>query len=348
LEETVIFKQLFDQNSWTYTYLLADPFSRQAVIIDPVVSNVERDLKLIAELGLELTYTLDTHVHADHITGSGALREQTGAVCGVSAVANVACADRNLVHGDILSFGAYSLEVRSTPGHTSGCLTFVVEADGQTMAFTGDALFIRGCGRTDFQEGDAATLYQSVHGQIFSLPEDTVVYPGHDYRGHTSTTVREEQEYNPRLNTDINQNRFIEIMTGLNLSNPKMMDVAIPANLSCGRPVAADREAPGIQLVAPEQVVDINHYRVIDVREPQEYNGLLGHIDGAELVPLATVPAAAAEWSKEDPVLVVCRSGGRAATACELLQNMGFSEVANLDGGMLAWNKASEAPSVGV
>ena len=199
----MLFKQLFDQDTWTYTYLLADPGSREAIIIDPVVERVDRDLKLIAELGLELVYTLDTHVHADHVTGSGELRNRTGALSGVASVAEVACVDRNLIHGDVLRFGRYALEVRSTPGHTNGCLTFVVETSGQTLAFTGDALFIRGCGRTDFQQGDAATLYSSVHGQIFSLPEDTIVYPGHDYRGHTMSTVAEEKAHNPRLNIDI-------------------------------------------------------------------------------------------------------------------------------------------------
>lgn len=230
----MLFKQLFDQDTWTYTYLLAAPDSREAIIIDPVVERVDRDLKLIEELGLKLVYTLDTHLHADHVTGSGELRKRTEALSGVAAVAKLSCVDRNLEHGDVLRFGRYALEVRSTPGHTNGCLTFVVEADGQTMAFTGDALLIRGCGRTDFQQGDAATLYRSVHGQIFSLPDDAIIYPGHDYRGHTVSTVGEEKAHNPRLQTDISEAGFVAIMDGLNLSHPKRIHEALPANLVCG------------------------------------------------------------------------------------------------------------------
>ena len=151
----MLLKQLFDQATWTYSYLLADTDSGEAVMIDPVLEQVDRDLKLVNELGLKLAHVLDTHIHADHVTGAGELRRLTGALSGVAGVADVACADRALVHGDVVRFGQYGLEVRSTPGHTNGCLTYVVQADGKTYAFTGDALFIRGCGRTDFQQGDA-------------------------------------------------------------------------------------------------------------------------------------------------------------------------------------------------
>ena len=234
MEEPVLLKQLFDKNTGTYTYLLADSENGEAIIIDPVVEHIDRDLQLISELGLKLIYTLDTHVHADHITGSGKLRERTGAVSGISAVAEVNCADRQLVHGDALSFGRYALEIRSTPGHTNGCLTFVVAAQGKTFAFTGDAILIRGCGRTDFQQGDAATLYHSVHEQIYSLPPDAIIYPGHDYNGRNASTVAEEQTHNPRLNTAIDSVAFVEIMNGLKLALPKRIDQAVPArSLTC-------------------------------------------------------------------------------------------------------------------
>ena len=231
----MLLRQLFDQDSWTYSYLLADPDSGEAILIDSVLEQVDRDAQLIAELGLTLVYAIETHVQPDHVTGSGELRKRIGAKTGVSAVSDVPCADESLRHGDTLRFGRYELQVRSTPGHTSGCLTFVPEADGKTMAFTGDALFVRGCGRTDFQQGDAATLYQSVNREIFSLPSDTLIFPAHDYRGHTMSTVGEERAFNPRLNTAVSEDEFVEFMAGLKLGDPKRMDVAVPANLACGR-----------------------------------------------------------------------------------------------------------------
>ena len=183
----MIFRQLFDRVTCTYTYLLADEDTREAVLIDPVVEQVERDVALLRELDLHLVHTLETHVHADHVTGGGALRERLGSRSVVSAAAGVTCTDVAVSDGDRVVFGKHHLEVRSTPGHTEGCVTYVT--DDQAMAFTGDALFVRGCGRTDFQGGDAATLYRSVHGQVLSLPDDTKVYPGHDYKGRTLTTV---------------------------------------------------------------------------------------------------------------------------------------------------------------
>jgi sulfur dioxygenase len=341
----MIFKQLFDQETWTYSYLLADIDTREAVIIDPVIENVDRDLKLINELGLKLRYVLDTHIHADHITGSGALREATGAQTAVSAAVEVACADRSLVHGDRILFGSHELEARSTPGHTNGCMTFVVENQGQTMAFTGDTLFVRGTGRTDFQQGSAADLYDSVYGQIFSLPDDTLLYPGHDYRGHSATTVGEEKEHNPRLNTKITKEQYINIMKGLKLGLPKKIAEAVVANLACGQPKKMAR--PVIQEITPEMLTDSDHFRIMDVRQPEEFVGELGHMDGAELVPLATVPSAAASWTKSEPVLVVCRSGARGVDAANLLLKLGFEEVTNLSGGMIAWNKMKSASQAG-
>ena len=339
----MIFRQLFDQATWTYTYLLADPVSREAVIIDPVVEQVERDLQLIDELSLALVHTLDTHVHADHVTGSGLLRQATGAQSVVSAVANVGCVDRAVSTGDRLRFGACEIEVRSTPGHTNGCVTYVVVDGGQTMAFTGDALFIRGCGRTDFQQGDAEALYRSVHEQLFSLPEDTLIYPGHDYGGHSSSTVEEEKAHNPRLNTTVTQARFVAIMNDLVLADPKRMDVAVPANLACGRMESATHVA--IRSVVPAAVDDLSGYRVVDVRQPGEtLTDRMGRVkvvklESAEVVPLGILRAAAKSWDRDQPLLLVCRSGNRSRVACERLLEMGFSDVTNLAGGMTAWTE---------
>jgi glyoxylase-like metal-dependent hydrolase (beta-lactamase superfamily II) len=193
----MLFQQLFDAESSTYTYLLADPHSREAVLIDPVLDQVERDVALLFELGLTLRYTLETHVHADHVTSGGVLRRRLGSQTVVSANGGAACADVLVRHGDVIRFGAKALEVRETPGHTNGDITYVT-AD-RAMAFTGDALLIRGCGRTDFQQGDARTLYASVREQIFTLPDTTLVYPGHDYKGRTVSTVGDERLHNPRL-----------------------------------------------------------------------------------------------------------------------------------------------------
>jgi len=226
----MIFRQLFDPETSSYSYLLGDELTREAVLIDSVSGQLERDLSLMRELDLRLVHALETHVHADHVTASGRLREALGARVAVSERSGVRNADRLLADGEWIAFGAHRLEARATPGHTSGCMTFV--ADG--MAFTGDALLIRGCGRTDFQEGDAKTLYRSVRARILSLPESTALFPAHDYRGRTQTTVGEELRFNPRLGTGKSEASFVELMRGLTLSYPKRMDEAVPANLWSG------------------------------------------------------------------------------------------------------------------
>ena len=231
----MLFRQLFDHASCTYTYLLADESTKEAILIDPVLENANRDLRLLAELNLKLNYIVETHVHADHITGAARLKEQTGAQTAVSRRAGVETADLVLQTGERLLFGAHSLEARETPGHTGGCMTLVTEIQGRTVAFTGDTLFIRGCGRTDFQEGSPQELYRSVHEHIFSLPDETLIYPGHDYNGHCCSTVGEEKRLNPRLKTDHDVSAFAAIMNGLNLSYPKKIDEALPANLQGGR-----------------------------------------------------------------------------------------------------------------
>jgi sulfur dioxygenase len=226
-------RQLYDAASSTYTYLIGDVASGDAVIVDPVREQVERDLKLVAELGWRLRYVLETHVHADHITGGGLIAQRTGARLAISARSG-APADLHFDHGDGVGFGAQRLEVRATPGHTAGCCTFVLDG----VAFTGDALLIRGCGRTDFQGGDARTLYRSVHGHILSLPDTTRLYPGHDYQGRTVTTVAEERRHNPRLSLD--EDAFVARMAGLGLPYPKKIDEAVPANLRNGLPEAVN------------------------------------------------------------------------------------------------------------
>jgi sulfur dioxygenase len=335
----MLLKQLFDQDTCSYTYLLADETSREAAIIDPVRSQISRDTRLIDELGLNLIYILDTHVHADHITGAGELRRLTGALSCLSADMDVECVDQKLHHGDRLKLGAIELEVRSTPGHTPGCLTYVVTCDQRTYAFTGDTLLIRGCGRTDFQEGNSNDLYDSVHQQIFSLPDDTLVYPGHDYKGHTSSSVKEEKQLNPRLNLGIRKSEFNRFMTELRLANPTFMDITVPANLNCGQPAKSRDESTNqgeINESMSSKALDGRF--IVDVREPDEFNGEQGHLLHAVLTPLGTLKLKANSWPRDVPIMVVCCSGRRSQKACVILNNMGFSDVSNLDGGMTAWS----------
>ncbi len=230
----LIFRQLFDAESSTYTYLLADPDSKEAVLIDPVREQVERDVELLEQLGLRLKHSLDTHVHADHVTAAGELRKRLGIQTVLSKEGGAGCADILVEAGSRISFGGRFVEVRETPGHTNGCVTYVLD-DG-SMAFTGDALLIRGCGRTDFQQGDSQKLFRSVRENIFTLPDSTLLYPGHDYKGRTVTSVAEEKKYNPRLGLSKTEAEFVEIMKNLNLAPPKKIAEALPANLACGSP----------------------------------------------------------------------------------------------------------------
>ena len=227
----MIFRQLFDPVSSTYTYLVADPVSREAALIDPVLEDVERYLVLLEEHGLTLVHTLETHVHADHVTAGGALRERLGSRTVVHRDGGAACADVHVRHGDVVAVGSLRIEVREVPGHTDGCVAFVMP----DRVFTGDALLIGGCGRTDFQQGDAARLYDSVHTQLFSLPADTLVYPAHDYKGRTVSTIKEELALNPRLGGGRDRASFTALMADLHLAPPKQLERAVPANQACGQ-----------------------------------------------------------------------------------------------------------------
>ncbi|KAM5236876.1 persulfide dioxygenase ETHE1, mitochondrial [Ctenodactylus gundi] len=226
----ILLRQMFEPKSCTYTYLLGDRETGEAILIDPVLETASRDAKLVKELGLRLLYAVNTHCHADHITGSGALRSLLPGCQSVISRLSGAQADQHIEDGDSIPFGRFSLETRASPGHTPGCVTFVL--NDHSMAFTGDALLIRGCGRTDFQQGCAKTLYHSVHQKIFTLPGDCLVYPAHDYCGLTVSTVEEERTLNPRLTLTCEE--FIKVMDNLNLPKPQQIDVAVPANMRCG------------------------------------------------------------------------------------------------------------------
>jgi sulfur dioxygenase len=344
----LVFRQLFDPQSSTYTYLLADGDRREAVLIDPVFEQARRDAALVRELDLELVATLETHVHADHVTGASLLKERFGSAIEVAKASGAQGADRYLADGDRVTFGSRWLEVRATPGHTSGCLTYVL--DDRSMAFTGDCLLIRGSGRTDFQQGDARAMFRSVRERILTLPPSCLLYPGHDYRGITVTSVLEERRFNPRLGGDIGEADFVGYMNNLALPHPKQMDVAVPANLRCGRrddgaSVPAEPTwAPlaytfaGIFEIQPQALEEhASAVEIVDVRERNEFDGPLGRVRGSRSIPLGELTSRAAELAKDRPIVTVCRSGARSAQAAVLLGKAGFADVANLAGGVLRW-----------
>jgi glyoxylase-like metal-dependent hydrolase (beta-lactamase superfamily II)/rhodanese-related sulfurtransferase len=342
----LIFRQMFDPQSATYSYLLGE--SGEAVLIDPVFEHVRRDAALLRELDLTLKASLETHVHADHVTGAWLLKRQFGSAIMVAAASGAEGADRYLAEGDRVSFGDRHLEVRATPGHTRSCLTFVL--DHSSMAFTGDCLLIRGSGRTDFQQGDAHAMFHSVRERILTLPPNCLLYPAHDYRGLTVTSVAEERRFNPRLGGAIGEADFVGYMDNLGLPHPKLIDIAVPANLRCGRPDSDAALPPepswapltftfaGFWEIQPDALAECaSRLQVVDVRERHEFDGPLGRIRGATLMPLAELPKRSAELSRDRPVVTVCRSGARSAQAALLLQKAGFGDVANLAGGMVRW-----------
>lgn len=226
----MFFHQLFESETSTYSYLLGCERTGRAVLIDPVASEIDDYIELLQAANLKLIYTFETHVHADHITGSGLLREKLGSKSVVHRDAGAMCADLLVTDGVLLQVGDLEFQIHHTPGHTSGCVSYVM-AD---RVFTGDALLIGGSGRTDFQQGDAGQLYDSITGKLFSLPPDTLVYPGHDYQGNTVSTIKQEMAKNARLGSGKSRDEFIAIMQELKLAYPKFIDKALPANQSCG------------------------------------------------------------------------------------------------------------------
>lgn len=343
----MLFRQLFDPVSSTYTYLLADEVTRRGLLIDTVFEQFERDRALVHELGIALTHTLETHVHADHVTAAWRFRQAVGSKIVLSSRSGATGADVYVDDGDVIDEGAATLIVRPTPGHTNGCVTYVTR--DLRMAFTGDALLIRSAGRTDFQQGSAHTLYRSIKEQIFTLPDECLLYPAHDYAGRTVTTVGEEKLWNPRIGGEASEGDFTGYMDNLGLPHPKQIDVAVPANLVCGRrePMASGDGptwGPVVHTFSGVNEIDpvwVSEHRtavtILDVREPAELAGELGRIEGSVHVPLAELRARVAEVPSDKPVVCVCRSGRRSAQACSILETAGVKNVANSAGGMIRW-----------
>ena len=338
----MLFDQLFDPDTSTFTYLLADAETREAVLIDPVQTDLERYLAIIADLKLKLLFILDTHVHADHVTAAGDLRAVTGAQTVLSASAGVECADVSALTGASFTFGKHSLVARETPGHTNGCVTYVTA--NHTMAFTGDALLINGCGRTDFQEGDAHTLYHSIHERIFSLPNETRIYPGHDYNGQTVSTVGTEKESNSRLGAGRSLESFVELMEKLNLPYPKHIDEAVPANQACGQiqpPKAIDDHPREVRQVNAKAIHDLNGaLSIIDIRRWEELVET-GMIPNAHWIPQESFsseddPLTGVDCSR--PVVILCNSGRRSKDLIQQWNSQGRQpKLLNATGGIQAW-----------
>ncbi len=342
---SLLFRQLFDADTGTFTYLLADVCSRKGLLIDSVFEQHDRDFSLIRELGIELVASIDTHAHADHVTGSWLMHAATGCAIGLAAAARAENVTLPLVHGDRIAFGGRSLEVRATPGHTDGCISFVL--DDQSMAFTGDALLVRGCGRCDFQQGNAHTLWRSITEQIFSLPESCLIYPCHDYTGRSVTSVAEEKAFNARLGGDATELDFVGHMENMKLPHPHKIAEALPGNMHSGKPRNASPEqawAPvsrsyaGLPELEPAWVADHrSELTLLDVRSLDETSGPDGRLSGSLLIPLPELEARTTEIPSDHPVVVVCHSGSRSALATQQLLRAGLAQVANLRGGLSRW-----------
>ncbi|TXR38425.1 MBL fold metallo-hydrolase [Ectopseudomonas mendocina] len=345
----MLFRQLFDAASSTYTYLLGDPASGEALLIDPVFEQTTRDLSLLQELGLTLKLVVDTHAHADHVTAAWLLKQKTGCQIASAAVINAEYVDLPLHHGQRFGVNGVELEARATPGHTDGCMSYVL-AD-QSMVFTGDALLIRGCGRSDFQQGNPHTLYHSITEQLFSLPDSCQVYPAHDYNGRTQSSIGEERAFNARVGGQANESDFVGYMDALRLPHPKRIDEAVPANLRSGKP--PEDQLPlqqdwcddlrityaGVPEVGLEWLMaHRNGVTLLDVREPAEWEQepLPAYLGDTLQIPVGSLHERIADIPDVLPVVALCRSGRRSALATNILREKGRPQVASLRGGWLA------------
>ena len=336
----MIFRQLFDSVSGTYTYVLASRKGGEALIIDPVLDKVERYIQLMNELDLKLVKAIDTHLHADHITGLGALRDRTQCVTVMGEQTKADVVSMRVRDGEKVGIEGLDLDVIYTPGHTDDSYSFTLP----DRVFTGDTLLIRGTGRTDFQNGDARAQYESIFNRLLKLPDETFVYPAHDYKGETVSTIGEERAFNPRLRVK-SVAEYEQLMANLHLPNPKMMDVAVPANMRVGLPqeeiakrgwaVSGEELA---QLIASPDVA------LVDLREVREIDKN-GAVENAIRVPFRAV----AEAVKPGGVLYaiggtkqlvfLCAYGERSAMAVQAAQEAGFKAARHLNGGLSNWRK---------
>ena len=341
----MIFRQLFDSVSGTYSYLLASRRGGEALIIDPVLEKVDRYLQLVRELELKLVKAVDTHLHADHITGLGALRDRTRCITVMGEQSKADVVSMRLSDGDRLTIEGLALEAIYTPGHTDDSYSFIMP----DRVFTGDTLLIRGTGRTDFQNGDARQQYESIFGRLMKLPETTLVYPAHDYKGETVSTIGEEKAFNPRLQVK-SVDEYVALMNSLNLPNPKMMDVAVPANIHQGlHQEEVARRGWAYSAVEAKGLVGRPEVALIDLREKSERERT-GAIPGSLHAPYADLQDNIDEGglihglSRSGKTIVFyCAFGERSAMAVQAAQDKGLVSARHIEGGMKAWTKAGGA-----
>jgi glyoxylase-like metal-dependent hydrolase (beta-lactamase superfamily II)/rhodanese-related sulfurtransferase len=339
----MLFRQLFDSVSGTYTYLLASQRGAEALLIDPVLEKVDRYIQLIDELDLRLVKAVDTHLHADHVTGLGALRDRTQCVTVMGERSKVDVVSMRLSDGDRLTIEGLALDVIYTPGHTDDSYSFVM----RDRVFTGDTLLIRGTGRTDFQNGDARAQYDSIFNKLLRLPDETMVFPAHDYKGETVSTIAEERAFNPRLQVK-SVDEYAELMSKLNLPNPKMMDVAVPANMRVG--LAQEEIARRGWAVSAQEAIRLTgrpDVVLVDLRERSEREKH-GVIPGSLHAPYPDLAANVRSGGMLNElaratgkrIVFYCAFGERSAMAVRAAQDSGLASACHIAGGIDAWRKA--------
>jgi sulfur dioxygenase len=340
----MLFRQLFDSVSGTYTYVIASRRGGEALIIDPVLEKVERYLQLVRELDLKLVKAVDTHLHADHITGLGALRDRTHCVTVMGEQTRADVVSMRVTEGDRVQIEGVSLDVLYTPGHTDDSYSYRMN----DRVFTGDTLLIRGTGRTDFQNGSPYAQYDSIFNKLLKLPDETLIYPAHDYKGETVSSIGEEKRYNPRLQVK-SIDEYADLMNKLNLPNPKMMDVAVPANLQVGlRQEEIARKGWAVSAREALVLLDRHDTALIDLREDSERERH-GAIPGSLHAPYIDLPKhldaggvlhdLAATSGKN--ILLYCAYGERSAMAVQAAQDAGLVSARHIEGGFDAWKKAA-------
>jgi glyoxylase-like metal-dependent hydrolase (beta-lactamase superfamily II)/rhodanese-related sulfurtransferase len=339
----MIFRQLFDSVSGTYSYLLASRAGGEALILDPVLEKVDRYCKLLRELDLKLVKAVDTHLHADHVTGLGELRDRTQCVTIMGEQSKADVVAMRVADGDKVMIEGLGLDVMYTPGHTDDSYSYLMG----DRVFTGDTLLIRGTGRTDFQNGSAEAQYQSIFGRLLKLPDETMVFPAHDYKGDTVSTIGEEKRYNPRLQVR-SMNEYIELMNNLNLPNPKLMDVVVPANMHVGLH-QDDLAKQGLALSASDAIQSLGRPDIllVDLREAGE-RAKHGTLSGAlhapypaiceSLQPGGMLREVAAATGRR--IVFFCAFGERSAMAVTAAKAAGLANTAHIEGGINAWKKA--------
>jgi sulfur dioxygenase len=337
----MIFRQLFDSTSSTYTYLLASRHGGEALIIDPVLERVDRYIQLLRELDLRLVKAIDTHLHADHITGLEALRERTACITVMGEETKADVVSIRVKDGDRVGIEGLTMQAVYTPGHTDDSYSYILP----DRVFTGDTLLIRGTGRTDFQNGDPRAQYESLFGRLLKLPDETLVYPAHDYKGDTVSTIGEERAFNPRLQVK-SIDDYVTLMENLNLPNPKMMDVAVPANMRIG--LAQNIVAERGWALSPEEAKELlgaPDVALVDLREEQERkrDGVIPgslHVAYPALRESLKADGLLAQTAKGKRPIFYCAYGERSAMAVQAAQAAGIDGARHIAGGIQAWKQS--------